>query len=176
MKKLLSQIKPSPINEEIYSTTDLSDLELSLRELGQLEPIVINSKGDIISGHRRYFSMTRLGWKEWSKNPRLWKWNYTLIQHNNHRTKTVTDINNEFRILEKEYKKRLGSQGSRVDLKKNKKGFRTVVEHPKPLVLELQNSNRLSPYITMNPTFWWRLIKVKHQYIKPITCSKNIYE
>ena len=55
MIKPLSHIKPSPINEDIYSTTDLSDLELSLRDIGQLEPIVINPKGDIISGHRRYF-------------------------------------------------------------------------------------------------------------------------
>ena len=134
MKKLLSQIKPSPINEEIYSTTDLSDLELSLRELGQLEPIVINSKGDIISGHRRYFSMTRLGWKECEVRIQDYD-NETiaLIQYNNHRTKTVTDIHNEFRILEKEYKKRLGSQGSRVDLEKNKKEFRTVVEASKTI-------------------------------------------
>jgi len=64
MKKPLIQIKPSLINEEIYSPTDMSDLELSLKQNGQLEPIVINSNGDIISGHRRYFSMRRLGWKE----------------------------------------------------------------------------------------------------------------
>ena len=47
MKKPLSHIKPSPINEEIYSPTDLSDLELSLKQNGQLEPIVINSDGNI---------------------------------------------------------------------------------------------------------------------------------
>ena len=134
MKKLLSQIKPSPINEEIYSSTDLSDLELSLRELGQLEPIVVNSKGDIISGHRRYYSMTRLGWKECEVRVQDYD-NETiaLIQYNNHRTKSVTDINNEFRILEKEYKKRLGSQGSRIDLEKGKKQFRSVVEASKTI-------------------------------------------
>jgi ParB-like chromosome segregation protein Spo0J len=49
MIKPLSNIKPLSINEEIYSPTDLSDLELSIRELGQLEPIVINSNDEIIS-------------------------------------------------------------------------------------------------------------------------------
>ena len=64
MKIPLPQLKPSPINEEIYSSSDLSDLELSLKDNGQLEPIVINSDHSIISGHRRYYSMMRLGWKE----------------------------------------------------------------------------------------------------------------
>jgi len=36
MIKPLSHIKPSPINEDIYSTTDLSDLELSLRDIEDL--------------------------------------------------------------------------------------------------------------------------------------------
>ena len=49
----LSQIKPNPINEEIYSTTDLTDLIDSLEDNGQLEPIVVNNKNIIISGHRR---------------------------------------------------------------------------------------------------------------------------
>ena len=60
----LSQIKPNPINEEIYSTTDLTDLIDSLEDNGQLEPIVVNNKNIIISGHRRYFSMIQLGWEQ----------------------------------------------------------------------------------------------------------------
>ena len=105
MIKPLSEIKPSPINEEIYTVTDMSDLELSLREIGQLEPIVINPKGDIISGHRRYFSMMRLGWKECKVRVEEYENDViALIQYNNHRVKSVSDINNEFRTLEKEYK------------------------------------------------------------------------
>ena len=129
MIKPLPHIKPSSINEEIYSPTDLSDLELSLRELGQLEPIVINSNDEIISGHRRYFSMMRLGWKECEvrvvdyENETI-----SLIEHNRHRVKSVSDINNEFRLLEKEYKKRLGSQGTRTDLKNGHKQFSTMFE------------------------------------------------
>jgi len=134
MIKSLSHIKPSSINEEIYSPTDLSDLELSLRELGQLEPLVINSNDEVISGHRRYFSMMRLGWKECEvrvvdyDNETI-----SLIEHNRHRVKSVSDINNEFRILEKEYKKRLGSQGTRTDLKNEHKQFNTMVEVSKTI-------------------------------------------
>ena len=134
MIKPLSEIKPSPINEEIYTVTDMSDLELSLREIGQLEPIVINPKGDIISGHRRYFSMMRLGWKECKVRVEEYENDViALIQYNNHRVKSVSDINNEFRTLEKEYKKRLGSQGTRTDLNEEKKRFRTVVEASKTI-------------------------------------------
>ena len=43
MKKLLSQIKPSPINEEIYSTTDLSDLELSCKSMRFIFNISLNT-------------------------------------------------------------------------------------------------------------------------------------
>lgn len=134
MIKSLSHIKPSPINEDIYSTTDLSDLELSLRQLGQLEPIVINPKGDIISGHRRYFSMMRLGWKECRVRVEEYE-NETIaiIQYNNHRVKSVSDINNEYRILEKEYKKSLGGTGTRTDLKEDKKKFNTMVDISKTI-------------------------------------------
>ena len=37
----LTNIKPNPVNDEIYSQTDLSDLVLSLETHGQLEPIVV---------------------------------------------------------------------------------------------------------------------------------------
>lgn len=134
MNKPLSHIKPSQINEEIYSPSDLSDLELSIQENGQLEPIVINTKGDIISGHRRYYSIRRLGWKECEV--RVVDYDnevISLIEHNRHRVKSVMDINNEYRILEKEFKKRLGSQGSRTDLKHKGNQFNTMVEISKTI-------------------------------------------
>tara|TARA_B100001250_G_scaffold331698_2_gene296914 strand:+ start:1331 stop:3157 length:1827 start_codon:yes stop_codon:yes gene_type:complete len=160
MKKLLSQIKPSPINEEIYSSTDLTDLELSLRELGQLEPIVINSKGNIISGHRRFFSMTRLGWKECEVRIQDYE-NETvaLIQHNNHRTKSVTDINNEFRILEKEYKKRLGGRGSRTDIKKGQKKFKTMNEVSKTIGVGTTKLKQIKSIYNYEPDLLIRIDK-----------------
>jgi len=134
MIKPLSHIKPSPINEDIYSPTDLSDLELSLKQNGQLEPIVVNNNGDIISGHRRYFSMRRIGWKECEVRVVEYE-NETIgiIEHNRHRTKSVTDINNEYRILEKEYKKTLGGRGTRTDIKTTPTKFNTMVDISKTL-------------------------------------------
>ena len=134
MIKPLSHIKPSTINEEIYSPSDLSDLELSLTDNGQLEPIVINSDNNIISGHRRYYSMMRLGWKECEVRVVNYD-NETigLIEHNRHRVKSVMDINNEYRILEKEYKKRLGGIGTRTDLIEGQNKFNTMVDISKSI-------------------------------------------
>ena len=64
MLKNINTLKPNPINSDIYDDTDLSDLKNSIEANGQLEPIVVNKKNEIISGHRRYFSMVQLGWKD----------------------------------------------------------------------------------------------------------------
>ena len=64
MKIKISDIKPNPINDEIYTQTDLSTLKQSLELNGQLEPIVLNKDNLIVSGHRRYFSILQLGWED----------------------------------------------------------------------------------------------------------------
>ena len=116
MKFKLSQIKPNPVNDSIYSSTDLTDLQNSLKYNGQLEPIAVNKKYTIISGHRRYYAMKQLGWEECDVRVNEYK-NDTiaLITHNQHRVKSVQDILNESKWLEKEYKKTIG-QGKRTDL------------------------------------------------------------
>ena len=52
--------------------------------------------------------MARLGWKECEVRVQDYE-NETItsIQQNNHITKSVTDIINQFRLLEEKYKKRL---------------------------------------------------------------------
>jgi ParB-like chromosome segregation protein Spo0J len=124
----IKKIKPNPTNDEIYTSTDLSTLKQSLERNGQLEPIVINKQNLIISGHRRYFSMIQLGWKEVEVRVADYE-NETiaLIEHNQTRMKNATDIQNEFRILEQEYRKELGGQGKRTDLKGEKR-FNIYVE------------------------------------------------
>ena len=128
MKFKLSQIKPNPVNDEIYSSTDLTDLQNSLKYNGQLEPIALNKKNVIISGHRRYYAMKQLGWEECDVRINEYK-NDTLalIQHNQHRVKSVKDILNEDKWLEKEYKKTMG-QGKRNDLHYGKSKNKTIVE------------------------------------------------
>lgn len=118
MKSKITDIKPHPINDQIYTTTDLTDLKNSIKVNGQLEPIVVNKDNTIISGHRRYFSMIQLGFKECEirivdhENELI-----SLIEYNQQRKKTATDLSNEIKILEEEYKKKGLGQGKRNDMK-----------------------------------------------------------
>jgi len=43
---------------------DLEDLKRSLKNHGLLNPISINSKGELIAGHRRLTAIQQLGWDE----------------------------------------------------------------------------------------------------------------
>ena len=128
MKTPLSHIKPSPINDDIYSPTDLSELKQSIQNFGLLEPIVVDKNTKyIISGHRRYYSLKQLKIKEAEvrevevENPTI-----SIIQHNQTRQKSVSDILNESRYMEEELKKMFGGQGKRNDL--NGKGKFVVVQ------------------------------------------------
>jgi hypothetical protein len=117
-----SKLKPNPKNDEIYSKTDLTQLKTSLETNGQLEPIVVNKDYQIISGHRRFYAITQLKWDKC--NVRVEEYEneiIALIEYNTQRQKTPQDIYNEFQILEQEYKKTLGGQGRRNDLKGDKR-------------------------------------------------------
>ena len=128
MKTPLSHIKPSPINDEIYQSSDLSELKQSIQNFGLLEPIVVDkATKQIISGHRRYYSLKQLKVEEAEvrevdvENPTI-----SIIQYNQSRQKTVSDILNESRFMEAELKKMFGGQGKRND--KNGKGKFVVVQ------------------------------------------------
>ena len=96
----LTDIKPNPVNSDIYSQSDLSDLKLSLETHGQLEPIVVNNSYVIISGHRRYFSMMQLGWSECDiRVSDLDNDIVALIEFNRSRIKSVNDILNESEFI-----------------------------------------------------------------------------
>jgi len=118
----INKIKPNPINSTIYDDTDLTDLKNSIESNGQLEPIIINEQNEIISGHRRYFSMVQLEYTE----VEVRKTDYendiiALVEHNRHRQKTFSDILRESKILETELKSKLGGRGKRTDLNGGKK-------------------------------------------------------
>ena len=126
----LSHLHPSPINDSIYSPTDLSDLKQSIQNFGLLEPIVVSKETkNILSGHRRYYSLKQLGIKEVEvREVSTENETIQIIQHNQHRQKTTSDILNECRFMEQELKKQFGGQtkGSRNDL--NGKGRFVVVQ------------------------------------------------
>src|SRR5438552_6894302 len=66
----IEQLKPSPENEEIYGTigfdTDpaLQSTIDSIERRGLEEPIILTADYYILSGHRRFFAVQRLGWEE----------------------------------------------------------------------------------------------------------------
>ena len=148
MKIKLSTIKPNPINDDIYSPTDLSELKQSLEREGQLEPIAVNTKYTIISGHRRYYSMKQLKWEECEvrvvdvKNDVI-----ALIEFNRTRQKTPTDYLREGRYLEQEYKKNIGGQGTRTDLREDSKSFRSVQDISSRLGIGTSNYKKLRSFL-----------------------------
>ena len=54
MKRLVTELKPHPRNDAIYGDTADETLVASVRENGILEPLLIDRKDRIISGHRRW--------------------------------------------------------------------------------------------------------------------------
>ena len=64
MKISITDIKPHPINKEIYSLSNLDDLIKSIKDVGLLQPLIINQFNQIISGHRRFECVKKLGWDE----------------------------------------------------------------------------------------------------------------
>jgi len=60
----INQLKPCPINSEIYRDSDVGDLMNSIQEVGLLQPIVVTPDNTIVSGHRRFKSIQSLGWTE----------------------------------------------------------------------------------------------------------------
>ncbi|HIL26840.1 MAG TPA: DUF4338 domain-containing protein [Nitrospinaceae bacterium] len=156
MKLSTNEIKPNPINDQIYSVTEIDDLELSLKTHGQLEPIVVNKKNTLISGHRRFYAIKRLGWSECDvrvlepKNDII-----SLIEFNRHRVKSVTDILNESRFLEKELRTNIG-RGSK-SIVRNGKRMRTIIEVSKKLGLSTTQLKKIKSIANYDPKILERI-------------------
>ena len=101
----LSELSPNPINDEIYSPTDLTELKSSIKQNGLLEPICCTKKMVIVSGHRRYYAMKQLNIIECEVSIKDYQNEVIgLIEHNRARQKTASDIVKEVEFLTKEYK------------------------------------------------------------------------
>lgn len=62
MQKPLYGLKENPLSRAIYGDeTDVDDLAKSLKETGQLTPLLIKPDGTILSGHRRYRAARKAG-------------------------------------------------------------------------------------------------------------------
>ena len=106
----IDSVIENPINFQIYSskhTKEDEDLENSIQLYGQLEACLVNSKtNQLISGHRRYNTIKRLGidtidviYKSVDELEII-----QLIQSNRYREKSLVEKINEYRILKSEMK------------------------------------------------------------------------
>ncbi|MDB4752088.1 ParB N-terminal domain-containing protein, partial [Flavobacteriaceae bacterium] len=106
----IDSILENPMNYEIYSSKhdkEDADLESSIQLYGQLEPCIVNKKtSQLISGHRRYNTIKRLGistidviYKSVGVLEII-----ELIQSNRHREKSLVEKINEYRTLKTEMK------------------------------------------------------------------------
>ena len=53
MKVLVNKLKHHPLNKDIYKLSSIDELSMSIKEMGLLEPLVVDKKNQVISGNRR---------------------------------------------------------------------------------------------------------------------------
>ena len=121
----IDDLQPHPSNNQIYQKQfeNLDKLEKSIKQHGQLEPIVITSKNTIISGHRRFKVLKKLDFRVVNVRVRDFDNEIeALINFNVQREKRGEDIANEIKFLEREVyskikrgRKKVGSGNQKVD-------------------------------------------------------------
>ena len=117
MKKSIRQLKPHPLNSDIYQLSGIEELAGSIDQVGLLEPLVINSKNQVISGHRRLQAIKQLGWKSVEvivrKDIPQDNEAFYLVQYNQQTIKLASEQVKEIRVLLDHYRT---GQGKRTDL------------------------------------------------------------
>ena len=120
--EILSSLKHHPKNKEIYTLSSIDELMESISEVGLLQPLIIDSRHQVISGNRRFESIKRLGWEEVDvevKEVNDGEEELLLIHFNKQRIKSFKELINEYLILDGYYRK---GQGRRTDLTSAKLG------------------------------------------------------
>lgn len=130
----VSELEHHPKNDEIYGdTTELADTFVeSIREKGVLEPLVITTDKQVISGHRRLEAAKEVNIE--SVPVRISEFETELaereglIEFNRQRKKTPGQIVNEFdELLEIETQRAKDRQGERNDIKNTSDSNETEV-------------------------------------------------
>ena len=125
IKVSVSKLQTHPLASEIYNykkgKKELDFLAETMKLAGQLEPIIINDKKQILSGNRRWLAATSLRWKQMDaiiSTPKRGQSDEqhlreTIVFHNQQRKKSYQEIINEAEAI-------LGilgkNQGQRTDL------------------------------------------------------------
>ncbi|MDB4186301.1 DNA modification methylase [Flavobacteriaceae bacterium] len=130
MKVKVSSLKHHPKNKEIYSLSSIEELMESISEVGLLQPLIIDSRNQVISGNRRFESIKRLGWNEVEvevKEVKEGEEELLLIHYNKQRIKSFKELINEFLILDGYYRKGQGRRTDLTSVKSNRSSSRDQV-------------------------------------------------
>lgn len=115
----IESLSQHPVHKSIYSI-DIDLLVESIEKLGQLVPIVVNSKNEVISGWLRVCALKKLGAQEVDGivNTSISVEDETavIISFNTQRKKSTLEISNEIEALREDFLKR---KGKRTDLEEN---------------------------------------------------------
>lgn len=117
MKVKVSKLKHHPLNEKIYSLSGIESLMESIKQVGLLESIVVDSQWFVVSGNRRFLSIQNLGWEEVDVhqiNVKKGDELLTLIHFNRQRIKTTQELLNEYFELESYHRKKGVGKGLRI--------------------------------------------------------------
>ena len=117
MKVKVSKLKHHPLNEKIYSLSGIESLMESIKQVGLLESIVVDSQWFVVSGNRRFLSIQKLGWEEVDVhqiNVKKGDELLTLIHFNRQRIKTTQELLNEYFELEFYHRKKGVGKGLRI--------------------------------------------------------------
>ena len=107
MKIKVSTLKHHPKNKEIYTLSSIEELMESISEVGLLQPLIIDSRNQVISGNRGFESVKRLGWEEVQvevRDVQVDEEELLLIHFNKQRIKSFKELINEYLILDRYYK------------------------------------------------------------------------
>ena len=154
MRRKLTDLTEHPENIKIYGeVSGLEELETSLRENGQLEPLSITKNGLVISGNRRLAAMRNLGWSDCEvRLTSVPNQVVALVEHNRYRVKTKKQILREGRALEREMRKSVGrgrsAKKDRPNEKKDQK-LRVATETAKKIGIS-QNEYRELTWLEKN--------------------------
>jgi len=130
MKVKVSSLKHHPKNKEIYTLSSIEELMESISEVGLLQPLIIDSRNQVISGNRRLESIKRLGWEEVEvevKEVKKGEEELLLIHYNKQRIKSFKELINEYLTLDNLYRKGQGKRTDLTSVKSNKGSSRDMV-------------------------------------------------
>ena len=132
MKIKVSSLNHHPKNKEIYDLSSIEELMDSISQVGLLQPLIIDTNNQIISGNRRFESIKRLGWEEVDVIEREVKEGEVellLIHYNKQRIKSFKELINEYLILYKYYGKGQGKRTDLTSVKSNQGSSRDIVSN-----------------------------------------------